>query len=590
MDMTYLENINILWSHLICKELHRWGIAHAFVSPGYRNVPMMFALDAMTEMTRHVCIDERSAAYRALGYVKSSGKPALLVCTSGTAGANYLPAIIEAAKEQLPLVVVTTDRPFEMIHAGANQVIEQQGLYGRFARLSLALPAASVEYAPRVVLAHVAHLMAQAMMDPCAPVHLNVPFREPLEPLHATAPAHMTTYIAEALGELDKRIASSTLQPCVTRFTAMTADATSQLSARLASFKRPLFILGRLGSARDTAKIERFSHDLGWPVYCDIASSLRGHAPDREIIDAGFAAMMAILEEYRPDGILHLGRRLVSKHFDAYIAKQRDLSYHVVNPVLDIQDVTFHPDAHVTMDEGAFVDQIELQAAQTRDETAIRQLLAGSHDFCSRLDAAKPTSSLSLPMLATLVADQIEKGSLLFLGNSASIRAFDRFLLPQAAKTSAMRSTHVEANRGASGIEGLLSTAIGLAHGAPERPVTAVIGDISLLHDLSALATMGIDRGQPFIVIIVNDHGGGIFRTLPAANFPHIAPYLQTPHELEFGAVARMAGVPYARTTTRTEFIGAYGAMAKERSCGVIECIVAADDNRHDENKLLRMT
>ena len=576
---SYLENINILWSHLICEELIRLGVSHAFISPGYRNVPLMFALHAQKGVTLHTCIDERSAAYRALGCVKASGRPALIVCTSGTAGANYFPAIIEAQKEQLPLIAVTADRPFEMIHTGANQVIEQPGLFGRFVRLSLALPVPSREYAPRMVLAHAAHLMEQALTTPRGPVHLNIPFREPLEPALGAGTSvingdiSMQAYIAEALDALEKRRAAP--QPSLRRSARMGADQALALHAHLMQSLRPLLILGRLDSTENIAKIERFSVQLGWPVYCDIGSSLRGHAPGREIMDAGIGAMETLLLEYHPDTLLHLGRRLVSKHFDAYITGRHDLSYHVVNPLTDIQDTSGRAACHWTMDEGDFVDQISVAGCcgEARpDEPAIAGFLAKTRKLCANLGRQTSEGPLSMHRIAALVAEHIQADSLLFLGNSAAIRAFDRSL---CGGSMAERRIRVHANRGVSGIEGLLSTAIGLATGAEGQSVTAVVGDISMLHDLNALATLGVHRHLPLVVIIANDQGGGIFRAMPAAEFPHIAPYLQTPHTLEFGAVARMADIPYARVETCPQLIEAYTSMAAHGTSGIVECLFA---------------
>jgi 2-succinyl-5-enolpyruvyl-6-hydroxy-3-cyclohexene-1-carboxylate synthase len=560
-----VHNINVVWSELIVAALMRWGVRTSFVSPGYRNIPMIQALKSASTLTKVVCVDERSAAFQALGCCRAEGRPTLLICTSGTAVANYYPAILEAFEEHLPLMVISADRPFEVIHAGANQVVDQNGILDKFVKKSLSLPTASEEYGPEVVCSHIDLLMRQALGFPCGPVHLNLPLREPLEPdmgQISSAYYDKVKRTWECEKSRVKRVQESRV--------SLTVEGRDFVKSVMQSWQRPLLIIGRLDGADACRRVAEWVRQLDWPVYCDVGSSLRSELGFDSLLGFEQPATKKLLDEYAPDGILHLGRRLVSKSFDAYIEERASLSYGVVSPADNLQDVSHRADFRLMMPVDEFIGEMTpwLPELKVKDSAAAQNYARGLQRFIVKVRTRMTELPYSPYLIVGAIENQISQGSILFLGNSSAIRFFDLWMGTASCQA---RRIKIAMNRGISGIEGLISTAIGLAIGSGER-VTAVIGDVSALHDLNAfLQLKSLPRGK-VTLIILNDRGGGIFRMMPIAAHPEISPYIETPHEFSFDQIASMAGVCYFRASTQKEFDEAYYRINTSGESGVIEC------------------
>lgn len=577
MDVTLWDNYSLQWARLIVSQLKKWEIDHYFISPGYRNVPLVAALVEMqSDIEKVVCFDERSASFQALGYAKGAGKPAVLICTSGTAGANYYPAVIEAYKEEIPLIVITADRPFELVHSGANQVIEQSQLYGGFVRKSLDLPVASHEFNPEVVLANISFVVQASLKGHRGPVHINVPFREPLVKSESSEYEDYKASVYNAIKEdsqvpvvMPKNDVSSSLEGVKDYLLGISTNA-----------KRGLVVVGALDGDDERNKVMDFIKEtLGWPSYFDICSSMRTSEYDYQLLDLSIAKMQQLLIDYDPDCVIHFGRRLTSKFFDAFLSGRKQKNYIVINPLDRIQDPTYQASLRLCCNPGEFVDifpaDVQFKNSQGvsdvfRKELSNLKSIIGGY-LADNSGGGEP---LALPIVASQLLQMMYDNSVLFLGNSSTVRAFDLACIQDYSK-----EVKVYSNRGVSGIEGLCSSAIGLSRGL-KKGVTVVLGDVSLIHDLNSLLSLN-NTNYPICVICINDSGGGIFRRLPVASFDEIlTPYLTTPHEYEFSKMAEFADIDYYKANNMNQFIEAYAKYKLSNRTMFIECRV---DSTHDK-------
>lgn len=567
-------NWNVLASSLLIASWQRLGVRTYFISPGYRDAPFIAALQAQAEAGVDLelvsCFDERAAAYQALGYAKARGLPAVLVCTSGTAAANYYPAVIEAAVEQVPLLLVTADRPFELVHAAAQQVIDQRQIFGRFAKKSLEFPAPSPALKGRAWIDIARELLHCARLDPAGPVHINLPFELPLDPRALPTEVAPSESLCEELNrELER------LLPLIIEEEAASQPAREEALLRdLRGAERGLILLGRLSRESEKAAALRIAQRLGWPCFADVSSGLKGTLA-QEIIDLQHPHMRAAYESHRPDVILHLGRRLLSRHFDDAIERHPPAVYWVLSREQGPQDTAHLPQRQqYPLSLRSLAEQLEretFKAARSELLTLSEKLrvgfreLRGDFNFSDVADAVIELSP--------------RQGHGLFLGNSTAIRAFDSWCQRPGPWP------RIEANRGVSGIEGLISTTMGLAR-ASREPWTVVLGDISLLHDLNSLFSLA-GQSVPLVIVLVNNGGGRIFETLPIAAFPAVKdPWISTPHSFTFAGVAAAARLPYELCEDREAFRAAYAAALARGQSTLIECLQAPDADRRYQSRL----
>lgn len=554
--------MNVLWSSVLVEELRRNGLDAFFVSPGNRNAPLVSALAHNDQVQKFSCMDERGAAYRALGYAKATGKPGVLVCTSGTALANYHPAVIEAWRDELPLMVVSADRPSELTGSDANQTISQEGLYGSHCLESLNLPCPDPDYPLEALAAKVCH-MAQAKNGP---VHINIRFRDPLIPMEAPS-GPVSQPVLEAAKRYFKNTAPATVYPLV----RTSCPDLSAVESILKKAQRGLLVIGRLENNDDRQGAAALASMLGWPVFCDIASSLKGAVGDREIFSLDHPKALALVNGYAPEVILQLGTGLVSKHYYAAILKGGAKYIIQVSPRREHRDPAFKVNIRIKAGVGKFFTALGELKNVSQNKEAAESLVQAAEQVRADLTAATPRDALSFPLIAKIINQNIPGGEALFPGNSNAIRAFDM------AGPALAKGVQVVTNRGVSGIEGNLATSLGFAEGAGKR-VTAVIGDVSMLHDLNSLAMVSASRAQ-VITIIVNNRGGRIFERLPIRDFPEIAdPMMTTPHGFDFSHAAAMFSLPYAQAKTPNELEKAYKQALDEGGSRVIE--VMLDPNK----------
>lgn len=561
MSRESTARLNTLWGRLLVEELARCGVTFVCVSPGSRSTPLTAAVAGSGRIASAIWLDERGAAFHALGRARATGRPAALICTSGTAVANYLPAVIEASQDGVPLVVVTADRPPELIDAGANQAIRQPGLFGDYVRWSFTLPAPDADITGRLVLSTVDQGLHRALGPPAGPVHINCMFREPLEPGVAEPwPDDIPRRWRRGSGPLTVYARPET-----------TPDAGSleRIAATISASRRGLIVIGSLPKERDREAAAALSERLGWPVAADIRSGLRLGAGPGNLVP--YIDQLLLSERLRaafaPDVVLHLGGQPTSKRLAQALSALSDAA------LISVQEHPFrHDPGHrithrLQADINRFCALLTGQLAPGATAPAgawgagLREASALAGAAIDDFVAAAPFGEIAA---ARIVSREIPAGHGLFLGNSMPIRDMEMF-----ADTAGARP-EVAANRGASGIDGIVSTASGFACGLGQ-PATLMIGDLSLLHDLTALVHLRA-LPQPLIIVVLNNGGGGIFQFLPIARHPDLLdPWFTAPHDVEFAGIRRLFGIPCHRPATAAEFVAVYREACASGASAVIE-------------------
>ncbi|MCW2880284.1 MAG: 2-succinyl-5-enolpyruvyl-6-hydroxy-3-cyclohexene-carboxylic-acid synthase [Sphaerisporangium sp.] len=495
-------------SRVLVDELVRCGLTEVVLAPGSRSAPLAIAVHGDSRLRLHVRIDERSASFLALGLARRSDRPVALVCTSGTAAANFHPAVVEAHESGVPLLVLTADRPPELRATGASQTIDQIKLYGSSVRMfsEVGVP----EERPGQVaywrsLAGRAYQRALGPGDP-GPVHLNLAFREPLVP--DGDPTWCEPLDGDASG------------PWVR---ARVAPPSSGLHVQ--STRRGVLVVG--DGATNVRRYVAAAGMAGWPVLSEPTGG--GRYGDQAISAYHFLlGTPEFADAHRPDVVVTLGRPSLSRPLLSWL---RGAGEHVVVA----PDLTRWPDPTRSATKVAEVVEITVAAG---DDAWLRSWRAAESAAREAVDALLDDSGLSEPRLARDLAEALPNNALLFCGSSMPIRDLDQAMRPR-------RGVRLLANRGASGIDGLVSTAMGaaLAHNGPSY---ALLGDLTLLHDQNGLILGPREPRPDLCVVVVNNDGGGIFSLLPQAALPDsFERVFGTPHGVDLSFVAAATGTPH---------------------------------------------
>lgn len=562
-ELPLADHLNLLWSSLIVSELIKNGIDTFFISPGNRNAPLISALTYENRAQKKICPDERAAGYRALGYAKAAGRTGVLVCTSGTAPANYFPAVIEAGREDIPLIILSADRPPDLVGSDANQTIVQENLYGRYCRDSLFLPCPEAAYPLEALLSKIDYLVN----NHSGPVHINCPFRDPLTPgISGTAPPP-----AKILKKARKLFNEP--KP-LTRYARKTVVADmSELLTAVDKTKRGLVIAGRFDSPKDTDAVESLLRRIDWPVFCDVASSLKGTLPpDRQIFSLDHPETVRLIREYNPDTILQFGSGLVSKHYHASILPRCKAKVIQISPRSGLRDPAHRVNLRMAAPVSTVAGELIKASFPTVKPEVYVRLMMPMGMLHLQVKQTIQQDKLSFALIASMLANAVPEGEGLFAGNSIAIRAFDAVL------PSSPRKIHVISNRGVSGIEGNIATCVGYAEASGQR-VTAVIGDISFLHDLNSLLLLK-QSTVPVILMVVNNGGGRIFERLPISDYPEILnPLMTTPHDMNFRHATEQFALPYAKISKPQVLLSAYKKALKSGQSTLLEVIVSPEDD-----------
>lgn len=547
-------NLNLAWADLLITELLRWGIDYACISPGSRSTPLTVAAAQQPNLRKRVCLDERGAAFLALGFARATGRPALLICTSGTALAHYLPALIEAAQDQVPLLVLSADRPPELLQAGANQAIQQPNLYGSYLRWQFNLPCPDPQISPEMLLTTVDQAVARALGPEAGPVHLNCPFREPLAPSPAAIPP---AYLESLQHWFQHTNPYTRIEVSGARLTSTQLQTWLE---HLNPVSQGVLLIGRLQSAEQQRACLELAQALGWPVCADVLSGLSGD-PRLENRILHFDPLLqqpAFQTLFRPQTVLHLGGEMTSIRLQKHLKHYRPQLLRV-QCSSERLDSLHQVSLRLQIALPAFCSALSTQVQPAIDREWVQELCQqGQRAEAALVESLDTPESLSEPALARLLGQQLSPAGILFVGNSMPIRDLDMFAMQVPAQ--------IYGNRGASGIDGNLATALGIAEGK-QQAVTLLLGDLALLHDLNSLALLRPDA-QPLTVIVINNDGGGIFSFLPIAQYETVfEPYFGTPHGLHFAAAASLFGLEYRQPQNRSEFLEALAwAHSQQRS------------------------
>lgn len=576
--MKRAENRNMLWARVLVDELVRLRLSGVCIAPGSRSAPLAIAFAEREDLPHYVVIDERGAGYFGLGLALTTGRPAALLCTSGTASANFLPAVVEASQAGVPLLVITADRPSGLRDTGSNQTIDQVKLYGNYVRWYADAPAAKSSISAedlRGLRTLADRMIAAATGARPGPVHLNIQFEKPLEPTlqdnfeeESCAP-----YELARLGLPDN-------QPLVeiVRGKPQVSNAEIRNIEDLVKSTKGIILCGpRCPGGEFPRAVQSLAKALGYPILADTLSGVRVH-PDvqKDIVLGLFENYVKELPEH-PDVILQFGGMPVSTRLQEYLAKSI-----TAHRVLVTVDGTWADDRavisrHLVTDPIAFCNALSdlSDGFRQEDDSWLEMWVTCEQVARNVINTTCEVETFEGGWVRAVV-ESVPDGALIFFGNSLPIRHADEFIAPEA------RDLTFFANRGASGIDGTLSTALGLAAGS-RKLVVAVLGDLALLHDLNALMLIrkyGLDSK----IVVVNNDGGGLFERLPISRFePPFTEMFRGPHGLRFEYAARMFGLNYtfvpASQMRRAELVRAM----ESRGQGLIE--IEGDAIHHERTR-----
>jgi len=537
-------------------ELARGGVTDACLAPGSRSAPLALAFNADDRIRVHVRIDERSASFVALGLAKATGAPAVVLSTSGTAAANFHPAVVEAHQSRTPMIVITADRPPEMRATGANQTIDQLKLYGDSVRwfCEIGVPE-SLAGATRYWRSVGSRAVAESSGPRPGPVHLNAALREPLVPDGEPWPF-----------SLDGRPGGAPRHRVVRSPRAPDGELIADLVWRIDRTERGVVVAGDAAGAPRSWL--RMAESVAYPVMAEPTSGLRSG-------DAAISTYDALLrqeqfaERHRPELVLRVGKPGTSKVLGPWV----EGAEHVF---VDDGGSARDPDraASIVIDADPELTAVALsRAASGRSGSAwFEEWRRAEGVGRAAMDRVIDSSDeLTEPAVARDVARLAPAGSTLVVASSMPVRDLDWFMEPHAGLT-------VVGNRGASGIDGFVSTVLGVAIGCGE-PVLALAGDLSMIHDSNGLSVTAGPRPDATFIVVNND-GGGIFSFLPQASIKEsFEDLFGTPHGIDLGALAALHGCGHTRASSPA---GLVRAVDNARSAGGIHLIEVRTDRSHN--------
>jgi 2-succinyl-5-enolpyruvyl-6-hydroxy-3-cyclohexene-1-carboxylate synthase len=571
------ENLLTQWSRLLLSSLADAGVRDVVLSPGSRSTPFMVAAARDTRLRCHDSIDERAASFFALGQARVTGRPSLLICTSGTAAAHYLPAVVEASLAYIPLLVLTADRPLELQDCAAPQTFDQIKLMGDHVRRFYEL--GTPEAAPSALIG-LRRLAAQAMhytlWPTPGPVHLNARARKPLEPAAAASDA------GEAL---ETRVDELLARPIVTATPPAAKpdiDAVERTAAICRGTERGLIVCGPgpLRQRRLREAIDRLARATGFPVLAESTSQLRlGPGRDGVVRCDAFDAILrspSFRERHRPDVVLQIGAAPVSGGYEQYGLAHTDVTTIVFAPH-GWQDPLSRATELILGDPLSALEQLERTIGTTASS---RSEWSDAFDEADRrawavvdTEIADGDDRFSEGTVVRTVLEHVPNGSLVMLGNSLSVREVDTFCRPGSVDVDIL------CQRGANGIDGIVAGASGSA-AAQEQPVTVLLGDVSFLHDLTGLALAG-RTGVPVVVVVVNNNGGRLFEQLPLASVSGlpaaVMEHVTTPHDAQLEHAALLFGHRYGATRSAPELAELIDEAYAAPGCTVVEARVSAN-------------
>ncbi|MEM7593445.1 MAG: 2-succinyl-5-enolpyruvyl-6-hydroxy-3-cyclohexene-1-carboxylic-acid synthase [Cyanobacteria bacterium P01_A01_bin.83] len=522
--MIDFRNVNTLWASILVETLYRCGLKMAVICPGSRSTPLTVAFASHPEITTIPILDERSAAFFALGRGKKTGLPTVLVCTSGTAGANFYSAVIEAKESSIPLIILTADRPPELRNCHAGQTIDQVKLYGNLPNWQCELAVAEASLS---MLCYLRQNMIQAWRQSLLPspgvVHLNIPLREPLAPIKqplGKITDQLSPDFFDGIGKVPRSIKSNKIN--------------ISLPWHSWSGKSGIIIAG-LAQPQDPEAycqaIALLSQRLSFPVLAEALSPLRNYARLNPYLISTYDSILrqTELEELIPEVVIQIGELPTSKHLRNWL-QETDVTRWIIDPKIDNFDPLHGKSIHLNL-------ALEQIAEEILSESNISPLTSYCQQWCELENVTRTNIDHTLVSLeylyegkaAWLISQTLPLGTPIFLANSMSIRYAEFFWQPNN------RAYVPFFSRGANGIDGTLSTALGMAY---QDAGVLLTGDLALLHDTNGFLISQKFQGH-LTIIVINNNGGGIFEILPIADFPQFEEYFATPQAVNLSHLCK---------------------------------------------------
>ena len=544
-DKDARANTNSLWGSIIAATLAKLGLRYAVISPGYRSTPLAFAFSRHPDIEAIPALDERSAAFFALGLARQTRKATALICTSGTAAANFFPAIIEAKESKTPLLALTADRPPEMRHCHAGQAIDQLKLYGGYPNFHAELSMPSVENMRlRYLRQTIVHAWERTRFPAAGPVHLNVPFSEPLAP--ESGKEHL-----ELDDSFEPETFFSAVKPLPEVSVSLRDNHDCALAEEMSGYSKGIIVVGssQPDNPEDFAKaVGVIARKLGWPVLADSLNPLRNYAGLIPGLICRYDTILRnpqIARRLTPDAVLSIGPLPISVKLRAWLEKSNVRTW-LLDPGSDNID---------PIHSKAIPLRIGVEALSNVFNGKARR--AGSyHRLWTEADKQaglflnrelKRCDFNFEGKIAWLMSKTIPRATPLFIASSMPVRDAEFFWQP------GNRAIRPFFNRGANGIDGTLSTALGVAH--KNKSSVLLTGDLALLHDTNGFLLGDKFRGH-LSIVVVNNHGGGIFEHLPIARFnPPFEEFFAMGQNVDFKKLSAVYGVEYIRIKNLRELV-----------------------------------
>mmetsp|Transcript_9649 Transcript_9649/g.35353 ORF Transcript_9649/g.35353 Transcript_9649/m.35353 type:complete len:2049 (+) Transcript_9649:190-6336(+) len=626
-SLSNFVNMNELLASLAIEELCRLGVTYFCVAPGSRSSPLSVAVASNPRANYVICLDERSLAHHAVGYGKS-GRPAAIITSSGSAVSNLYPAVTEASQSHVPVILLTADRPPELLDTGANQAIDQVKIFGDSVRWFSNIPPPDDSMEARVLLTTLSYAVQEACSSSRpGPVHLNIQFREPLAPISqewskkclvglqkwTTTGAPYVQYISDA-GLVRPKYEDSSSNP-----------GFQEILQTMQGSTRGLILVGNGANAEDVWAAAHTAEVLQWPLVADVGSRLHfGHSLHCTV-SARFFDQVLLLEEVRDllsvQVILQIGSHITSKRLSNFLLSSPLQLYAMVSAVdarLDPMHIVTH---RVVMPPSMFMECMDLHDSQwDRLRKQREEFLEVVLSLCVEAERAinawmeasdgKESTALTEMQVAHCIAKMLPRDASMFIGNSMPIRDFDMYAgnlsssslnpegMDQLTETEGRTDSMVPesalgpavgVSRGASGIDGIISAASGYAVGS-NSPVTLVIGDVSFTYDCNGLMFLR-DRPQqqPVVVVVINNGGGRIFDLLPVAGTVSrstMKSFFHTPPEVDIRALADAYQLPYRRAGTSEDLKVSLRQAWLQKRHSIVEVVTNGDDGLRERRRL----
>lgn len=571
--MNHQESLTAYTAAFVAELVHS-GITEVVVSPGSRSTPMAMVMAEHPGLNIHIHVDERSAAFFALGMAKASGEPVAILCTSGTAAANYFPAVAEANLSRIPLIVITADRPHELRDVGAPQAIDQIHLYGHHVKwfAEMALPENSTEML-RYVRSVCGRAAAVAIKAPAGPVHLNFPFREPLIPkLNNENLFHLKErqgkYVKVYNGDL-----------------TIGRDEIKEIAAAIKGKQNGVIVCGQIDDKDFAPAVTQLASILNFPILADPLSQLRSGNHSHEcVIDAydTFLRNEDAKEFLAPELVIRFGAMPVSKALTIFLKENQQAIQVVVDGGGGWRDPAAMATDMIYCHEATFCKELCAELTLNPNRGFLDKWLKVNHIAKENMVSIKDSQELSESRLFYQLAEMLPEGANLFVGNSMPIRDLDSFF------HNNNKSIRILANRGANGIDGTISTALGAA-AVTKKPSYLVLGDLTFFHDLNGLLAAKLYNIN-MTIIVINNNGGGIFSFLPQAEHPkHFELLFGTPLALDYELVVRMYNGHFSRAQDWDDVKMLMESAKASHGLNVIEVVTKREQNTKEHREMWKL-